>query len=50
MLLTKVLFILLKIDKYLESDTVFAVKQSLIRKLEKSIDENKQEYIQNINK
>ena len=26
-------------DKYLESDTVFAVKQSLIRKLEKSIDE-----------
>ena len=31
-------------DKYLESDTVFAVKQSLIRKLEKSIDENKQEY------
>ena len=31
-------------DKYLESDTVFAVKQSLIRKLEKNIDENKQEY------
>ncbi|MDC0093679.1 6-chlorohydroxyquinol-1,2-dioxygenase [Alphaproteobacteria bacterium] len=30
-------------DKYLESDTVFAVKQSLIKKLEKTIDEGKQE-------
>jgi hydroxyquinol 1,2-dioxygenase len=30
-------------DKYLESDTVFAVKQSLIRKLEKTIDEGKQQ-------
>ncbi|MDC0457856.1 6-chlorohydroxyquinol-1,2-dioxygenase [Alphaproteobacteria bacterium] len=31
-------------DKYLKSDTVFAVKQSLIRKLKKNIDKNKQEY------
>jgi protocatechuate 3,4-dioxygenase beta subunit len=30
-------------DKYLESDTVFAVKKSLIRKLEHGIDDESKE-------